>query len=114
MSEGTMPRTTPQPSVHQAGLLSNRNFVLLWSAYGISALGDHLSEMAILKTQDALKPDVDITPLMARMTFMLFVPFLLLAPVAGLLADRFPRRGLMVLADVARAAIMISFGVLIA
>ncbi len=94
-------------------LLHNRNFALLWSAYAVSALGDHLSEMAILKTQDALNAQVDITPLSARMTFAFFVPFFLLAPIAGLLADRVSRRGLMILADVARAVLMLSFLVLI-
>ncbi len=107
--------TTPhmQPSDHHPGLLGNRNFILLWCAYGISAMGDHLSEMAILKTQDALDPAKDITPLNARMTFMFFVPFFLLAPLAGLLADRLPRRALMIAADVIRCAIMLGFAALI-
>ncbi|MGB2985007.1 MAG: MFS transporter [Phycisphaerae bacterium] len=95
-------------------LLGNRNFILLWCAYGVSAMGDHLSEMAILKTQDALNAQVDITPLNARMLFMFFVPFFLLAPVAGLLADRLPRRGLMITADVVRCGIMLLFSTLIA
>ncbi|UCE59665.1 MAG: MFS transporter [Phycisphaerales bacterium] len=93
--------------------MGNRNFVLLWCAYAVSAMGDHLSEMAILKTQDALSADVDITPLSARMTFTFFVPFFLLAPLAGVLADRLPRRALMVAADVARCVIMFCFVVLI-
>lgn len=97
----------------QIGLFQNRNFMLLWCAYGVSAIGDHLSEMAILKTQDALNPDVDITRLTARMTFCLFVPFLLLSPIAGSLADRFSRRGIMVVADLARAAIVFELGWLI-
>lgn len=87
-------------------LLRNRNFVLLWAAYAISAMGDHLSEMAILRTQNALVPGVDVTPMYARMTFLFFLPFLLVAPVAGWLADRLPRRGLMIFADLARAAIV--------
>ena len=95
-------------------LLRNRNFVLLWCAYGISAMGDHLSEVALLKTQDALNPDVDITPLTARIIFMFFVPFFLLGPFAGALADVFSRRGLMVTADLARAVIMLAFASLIA
>ncbi len=94
-------------------LLTNGNFVLLWCAYGVSAMGDHLSEMALLKTQDALNPGVDITPLTARITFMFFVPFFLLAPLAGALADRRSRRGLMVTADLARCAIMLMFATLI-
>ena len=89
----------------RGGLFQNRNFMLLWAAYGISAMGDHLSEMAILKTQDALNPEVDIIPLSARMTFFMFVPFLLLSPIAGSLADRFSRRGIMVFADLARVAL---------
>ena len=76
----------------QVGLFQNRNFMLLWCAYGVSAIGDHLSEMAILKTQDALNPDVDITVLNARMVFALFAPFLLLSPIAGSVADRLSRR----------------------
>lgn len=106
--------TVADSQTHLPGrLLTNRNFILLWSAYAISALGDHLSEMAILQTQDALSKDVDVTPIFARMTFMLFIPFLLLGPFAGLLADRLPRRGIMVAADVVRCGIMLVFGTLI-
>ncbi|MCH8244255.1 MAG: MFS transporter, partial [Planctomycetes bacterium] len=72
-------------------------------------MGDHLSEMAILKTQDAVSSDVDVTPLTARMTFIFFVPFFLLGPFAGLLADRLPRRGIMVTADAVRCAVMLGF-----
>lgn len=72
-------------------------------------MGDHLSEMAILKTQNALDPAVDITPLNARLAFMFFLPFFLLAPFAGLLADRLPRRAIMVFADGVRMTIMFSF-----
>lgn len=96
-----------------ANLLHNRKFIFLWSAYAVSALGDHLSEMAILKTQNALDPGVDITPLTARMTFVFFLPFLLLAPVAGVLADRLPRTALMISADLARSALLLGFAAMI-
>lgn len=94
-------------------LLGNRNFVLLWCAYAISAMGDHLSEMAILATQNALDPGIDVTPLQARMTLVFMLPFLLLGSMTGALADRVPRRWLMILADLMRAAIMLWFFVLI-
>ncbi len=97
-----------------ASLLRNRNFLLLWSAYAVSAMGDHLSEMAILKSQKAIDPSVDVTSLMARMTFMFFLPFFLLAPVTGALADWLPRRGLMITADLIRCIIMFGFASLIA
>lgn len=95
------------------GLLANRNFILLWCAYAVSAMGDHLSEMAILRSQDALSEEVDVTPIFARMTFVFFIPFFVLGPIAGLLADRAPRRTLMVAADVARFSILLGFGAMI-
>ncbi len=95
-------------------LLSNRNFVLLWCAYAVSALGDHLSEMAVLKTQNALADSVDVTPLQARMRFAFMLPFFVLGPLMGSLADRLPRRALMILADLARVVLMFNFAWLIA
>ncbi|NOX59453.1 MAG: MFS transporter [Planctomycetes bacterium] len=97
-----------------SSLLRNRNFILLWFAYFVSAIGDHLSEMAILSTQGALGEDVDIAPLMARMLFVFFVPFLLFGPMMGWLADRFPRRRIMIGADIARMILMCGFAWLIA
>ncbi len=99
--------------VKSSNLLANRNFILLLAAYAVSAMGDHLSEMAILKTQNALSPEVDVTPLYARMTFVFFLPFLLFSPITGWLADKLPRRGLMVVADLARVAILFFFASLI-
>lgn len=94
-------------------LLRNRSFILLWCAYGISATGDHMSEMAVLAKQNALSLEVDITPLQARMTFLFMLPFFVLGPLTGWVADRFPRRWVMILADLVRAGIMLSFAVLI-
>lgn len=99
--------TSPLP------LRYNRNFLMLWCAYGISAMGDHLSEVAILKTKNILDQSVDATPTTARMTFMFFLPFLFIGPFAGVLADRFPRRGLMIGADLARFGVMLAFGALL-
>lgn len=88
-------------------LFSNRNFILLWIAYGISAFGDHLSEMALLKLQHALDPGVtDVTRRQAVMTFVFMFPFFALGPIFGVVADRLPRKWIMVTADVVRAAII--------
>src|SRR5262245_6640922 len=88
-------------------LLYNRNFILLWIAYGISAFGDHLSEMALLSMQNALDPAItDVTRRSAIMVFVFFIPFVLLGPFLGSLADRFSRRTIMIAADIARAIIM--------
>jgi 1-acyl-sn-glycerol-3-phosphate acyltransferase len=88
-------------------LFVNRNFILLWLAYGISAFGDHVSRMALLKMQDALDPGVtDVTRRIAIMLFAFMTPFFLLGPVFGWLADRLPRRALMITADLVRAVVI--------
>jgi 1-acyl-sn-glycerol-3-phosphate acyltransferase len=89
-------------------IFRNRNFLLLWAAYGVSALGDHLSEMGLLKLQDALDPaKTDTTRVQAVMTFVFMLPFFLLGPVCGWIADRLPRKWIMIAADVIRTAIMV-------
>jgi 1-acyl-sn-glycerol-3-phosphate acyltransferase len=88
-------------------LVQNRNFMLLWAAYGISAFGDHLSEMALLKTGGGVARD-DSTRLQALMTFCFFAPFVVCGPVAGWWADRFSRKWTMIAADLVRAAIVFS------
>ena len=95
-----------------ANLLRNRGFMLLWAAYGISAMGDHISEMALLKTQNALNAP-NLTQLQAMITFMFMLPFFVLGPFNGLLADRLPRRGIMIFADLVRAVLMFNFGAMI-
>lgn len=88
-------------------LIRNRNFVLLWAAYGISALGDHLSEMALLKERGGFDR-TDITRVQALLTFGFFLPFVLIGPFAGWWADRFSRKWTMIGSDVVRAGVMIS------
>ena len=102
-----------QTSQPPPGLFRNHNFVLLWLAYGISAMGDHISEMAILKSMDALHAP-NLTRLQAMITFMFMLPFFLFGPINGLIADWLPRRGLMIAADLIRAVIMLNFGILLA
>lgn len=106
------PCSAPSQPAHGRRLWHNRNFVWLWIAYGISAMGDHISEMALLKAQDALHSP-NLLQLQAMISFMFFIPFFLLGPFCGMLADRLPRRGLMIFADLARAALMFNFALLI-
>ena len=101
-----MSATRPQPALPN-WLVLNRNFALLWAAYGISAFGDHLSEMALLREADAFKRD-DLTRVQALFTCFYFLPFALLGPLAGWWADRFNRKWTMIGADIVRAALMAS------
>lgn len=95
-----------------AWLIANRNFVLLWAAYFIAAVGDNLNDLGQLDLMDAMEGEQSMR-LMALMMFGLFLPYLLLGPVAGWCADRFSRKGTMIAADIARAAVVINFAVLI-
>ncbi len=102
-----------RPSSPPAALLRNRAFLLLWAAYGISAMGDHISEMAVLKWMGAME-SANMTRLQALMNFMFMLPFFLAGPVNGMLADRLPRRGIMIAADLIRAGLMVNFAHLLA
>jgi 1-acyl-sn-glycerol-3-phosphate acyltransferase len=86
-------------------LVRNRNFVLLWFAYGVAAVGDHLSEMALLQERGGLGRD-DATRIQALISFGFFLPFVLLGPLAGWWSDRFARKGTMIAADVLRAVVV--------
>lgn len=94
-------------STRTPSIFRNRNFILLWCAYTASALGDHLSEMAILHMQDATHRD-DSTRISAIMLFSFMLPYFVLGPVMGWLADRLPRKWIMITADLIRAVFMFS------
>ena len=96
-----------------ARLLGNRNFALLWLACGIGVLGHHLSGAAVLRSLGAADHP-DSTVLMARMTMCFVLPFFLLGPLAGWLADRLPRKWIMVTANSGRAVLLVGFAGLMA
>ncbi len=93
-------------------LILNANFVLLWGAYGVSAIGDHLSEMALLKELGGFERD-DITRVQALISFGFFLPFVVLGPIAGWWADRFSRKWTMIGSDLLRAAVMLSLSAVV-
>lgn len=98
---------TTEPS-----LFRNRNFMLLWAAQIISALGDRIHFVVILAIIEGLFRQVDPTykpggQENAQLTVMLMLPFLLFGPITGMIADRFSRRKVMIVADIARILIVI-------
>lgn len=86
-------------------LVQNRNFVFLWMAYGVAAIGDHLSEMALLSERGGLERH-DATRVQALISFGFFLPFVIFGPLAGWWSDRFSRKTTMIVADVLRALIV--------
>lgn len=71
-------------------------FLLLWSGDFISAIGSGLTSfgLGVYIFQQTGKAS-----LMALITLFAFLPSLLLAPLAGVLADRYDRRTLMIIGD---------------
>lgn len=73
-----------------------RKFILLWSGQLISAIGSGLTSFGL---GIYVFEQTGMASAMALVTLLAFLPSLLLSPVAGVLADRYDRRLLMVLGD---------------
>ena len=86
-------------------LRGNREFAKLWAAQLVSLLGDWfntivISAMIVVYTEGTGYQGIAVSGyLIARM-----IPPLLLRPWAGVLADRFDRKRLLIISDVLRAA----------
>lgn len=94
-----------RPGLH-VRLFGSHQFFQLWLAQVVSALGDWLGflAIAILATQVGSNPDTAVAFVMAAR----LVPGFFLAPVAGVLVDRWPRKKVMVSCDVGRAAVVLT------
>lgn len=104
--QGTFVAPSERPSA-LLGLLRRRYFRRMWAVTSFSSLGDWLGVFALTIYVKDLRPD---SPEFAVGGVLLFrvVPGLLFGPFAGVLADRFDRRRLMVTADLARAVLIAS------
>jgi MFS family permease len=95
----------PRSAVPWWVLLRDRDFALYWAGQSISQVGSRVSVVAL--------PLVAILELGAStaqvglLQAAAFLPYLLFSLPAGLLADRMRRRPLMIVADVARAAVLL-------
>lgn len=97
------------PAEHPAtllGLLRQRFFRRMWAVTSVSSLGDWLAVFALT----IYVKDLSGRPEFAVGGVLLFrvVPGLFFGPFAGVLADRFDRRRLMITADVARCILIAS------
>jgi MFS family permease len=90
----------------EEGLWSDPDFLKLWSAQTISQVGTQVTLLALPLTAILL---LHAGPLaIALLGAMETLPFLLFALPAGVWVDRLPRRALMIAADLARAAALVS------
>ncbi len=93
-------------------VIRNPNFLLLWAAAAIAAVGDHLNEMALLQERDALGSEKSVR-IQALLTFAFFLPYALLGPLAGWWADRASRKWTMIGSDLLRGLVAVNLSLLV-
>ena len=87
-------------------LRRNRNFRNLWFARVVSNLGDWFNLLASASLIAALS---GAGTAISFLFLARFLPLFLMSPFAGVLADRFERRNLLIWTDVLRAVTVLSF-----
>ncbi len=88
-------------------LRRNRSFRRLWWGQVISELGNwfnFIAGLGLVRMVSHGDPEVTTIILLARL-----VPFTLFAPLAGAFVDRWSRRAVMIVSDVARVAVALGF-----
>jgi dTMP kinase len=85
-------------------LLKNRNFLRLFLAQTVSSLGDWIAVIAIATLAYNLNGNAGVGAVMTARV----LPGFIAGPIAGVFADRFDRRKMMVTADLSRAALIFS------
>ncbi|MEU4096663.1 MFS transporter [Streptomyces sp. NPDC026673] len=87
-------------------LWRSRNFLLLWGGQTVGELGSRISGVAVpLLAATTLQAGVFQISLLS---FLGWLPYLLISLPAGILADRVDQRKLMVVCDLVRMALMLS------
>lgn len=97
-----MSTSTPR-AVRFADVLADSEFRALWLAQVVSVGGDQLARVALSLLVFARTGSVGLAALTYALTLL---PELLGGPLLAWLADRYPRRGLMVTCDLARAGLV--------
>ena len=109
-----MPNSLPTPAAPAQdvtrSVLSIPAFRRLWNAMVFSSLGDWLGLLATTAMAQQLSGGSYTTAnfAIAGVFIARLLPAVFLGPIAGVIADRFDRRKLMVTADILRAALYIS------
>lgn len=90
-----------QPTFH--GVLRHREFRGLWLAQITSSIGDQLAKIALAILIYQRTNSAFLASLAYAVTFL---PALVAGPIAGMLADLCPRREVMIICDLTRAALV--------
>jgi dTMP kinase len=105
MAEGV---SSSQERPHFA-VLRNKDFRRLWLVTSVASAGDWLSIIAMTALSTALVDDYRTGAFaLGGILLVRLAPSLLMAPIGGMLADRFDRRKIMVIADLLRFGLFLS------
>ncbi|MEY4437607.1 MAG: hypothetical protein RL249_19, partial [Actinomycetota bacterium] len=109
MTQGLPNPAAPAPAATR-GVLAIPAFRKLWNSMVFSSLGDWLGLLATTALAQQLSGGSYATAnfAIAGVFIARLLPAVFLGPIAGVIADRFDRRRLMVSVDIARAALYIS------
>ena len=105
-----LPNPTPPTTRTRNSVLSIPSFRRLWRAMAFSSFGDWLGLLATtalaqqLSGGDYAKANFAI----AGVFIVRLLPAVILGPIAGVIADRFDRRRLMIICDILRFALYFS------
>lgn len=92
-------------------VLAIRPFRNLWLGQAISQLGDSLYYLSFMFMVSHITGSAEMVGFVGAVEIL---PFIILSPTAGVIADRFDRKTLMLLSDLARAAILAVLALFIA
>ena len=105
-----LPRPAAPAQDETRGVLAIPAFRKLWNSMLFSSLGDWLGLLATTALAQQLSGDnyAKANFAIAGVFIARLLPSVFLGPIAGVLADRFDRRKLMVICDILRTALYIS------
>lgn len=90
-------------------LSQNKNIRLLWTGQVVSEIGDWLNNISVLAMTISLAGKGREGLALAIYAMARHVPLFVFGPLAGVFADRFSRKHLMIFADLARAVFALGF-----
>ena len=106
--------TAIHPSTRAAGpaprslpLWRNLSFTLMWTSTAASGFGDRMIMLAALALIGGMAPGVESTSMQAATQFFFFAAYIVFSIPGGWLADRLPRKWVMLGCDESRGALLL-------
>jgi 1-acyl-sn-glycerol-3-phosphate acyltransferase len=87
-------------------LWRNLSFQLMWSSTAAAGFGDRMIELVALPMLGVAGEGAQAAPITAAVYFWFFLPWLVITPIGGWLADTLPRKWIMLGCDEARALLL--------